>query len=122
MTMKKSEYFAPEEFARCVPACSIDDMDQELLTLMDALRKACGIPLVINCAYRSPEWDTARGRSGNSAHTEGTAVDIRCTDTHTRMLIVREALTLGITRIGIASSFVHIDISKKLNPEQLWTY
>ena len=75
--MKTSKYFKPEEFERCNPSCSIEDMDQDFLDLLDDLREKAGTPLVLNCAYRSKEHDKAKGRSGNSAHTEGLAVDIR---------------------------------------------
>ena len=75
--MKTSKYFKPEEFERCNPSCSIEDMDQDFRDLLDDLREKAVIPLVLNCAYRSKEHDKAKGRSGNSAHTEGLAVDIR---------------------------------------------
>ena len=55
--MKTSKYFKPEEFERCNPSCSIEDMDQDFLNLLDDLREKAGIPLVLNCAYRSKEHD-----------------------------------------------------------------
>ena len=73
-----SKYFSPSEFKKCVPSCSIEDMDGGFLALLDKVREKAGIPLVLNCAYRSREWDKSKGRSGNSAHTRGKAVDIRC--------------------------------------------
>ena len=58
--MKTSKYFKPEEFERCNPSCSIEDMDQDFLDLLDDLREKAGIPLVLNCAYRSKEHDKAK--------------------------------------------------------------
>ena len=120
--MKHSKYFAPQEFKRCSPSCSIEDMDQKFLDTLDALRAQAGIPLVLNCAYRSVAHDRAKGRSGDSAHTRGLAADIRCNAGATRMKIVRAALALGITRIGIGSSFVHVDIDKSLPQDTIWHY
>jgi uncharacterized protein YcbK (DUF882 family) len=88
-------------------------MDQEFLKLMDAIRERAGIPLVTNCAYRSREYDLSKGRSGNSMHTKGIAVDFRCLNCQTRLRIVQAALACGIKRIGQGETFVHIDIGDK---------
>ena len=128
--MKTSKYFAPREFERCTPPCSIEDVNQELLNRLDTLREACGIPLLLSCAYRTKEWDRSRGRTGNSAHTEidkennpdCKAVDIRCYSDATRMLIVSRAIELGFTRVGIENSFIHLDISTILSQNVMWTY
>lgn len=106
---KKSKYFSPAEFQRCDPPCAIDQMDGEFLRILDRVREYAGIPLVLNCAYRSKAHDLSKGRSGNSAHTKGLAVDIRCTASANRFRIVEAALANGITRIGIGKTFVHID-------------
>lgn len=69
----------------------------------------CGFPLVLNCAFRTPEWDKSKGRSGNSYHTKGLAVDVRCYDSQKRAEIVCGALVLGLS-VGVYSSFIHIDM------------
>ena len=120
--MKTSKYFAPAEFKRCTPSCSIEDMDQRFLDTLDALRAQAGIPLVLNCAYRSVAHEKARGRSGNSAHTKGLAADIRCNSSATRWKIVTAALALGIRRIGIGKSYVHVDIDGALPQDVVWHY
>lgn len=122
MAKNQSKYFAPSEFRACVPSCSIDDMDGAFLGLLDTIRETAGIPLVLNCAYRSREWDIAKGRSGNSAHTKGLAVDIRCGSNANRMKIVRAALQCGITRIGIGKNYVHIDADTSLTQDVIWHY
>ena len=66
-----SKYFHDLEFKACTPSCDISQMDKRFLDKLDLLREFCGFPLVLNCAYRSPEWDKQRGRSGNSFHTKG---------------------------------------------------
>jgi len=120
--MKTSKYFAPQEFRRCSPSCTIDQMDQRFLDALDALRAQAGIPLVLNCAYRSVAHEKARGRSGNSAHTKGLAADIRCNSSATRWKIVTAALALGIRRIGIGKSYVHVDIDGTLPQDVVWHY
>ena len=120
--MKTSKYFKPEEFEQCSPSCSIEDMDQDFLNLLDDLREKAGIPLVLSCAYRSKEHDKSKGRSGNSAHTQGLAVDIRCASGPNRMKILQAAIALRIRRIGIDGSFIHVDASKTLPQDTIWTY
>ena len=122
MAHKTAKYFAPAEFKKCSPACSIDDMDADFLKLLDAVREKARIPLVLSCAYRSKVYDKAKGRSGNSAHTRGLAVDIVCNASRTRYRIVRAALECGITRIGIGRTFVHIDADPTLDPDVIWDY
>ena len=117
-----SKYFAPIEFARCTPSCSIDQMDPRFLDLLDVIREAAGIPLVLNCAYRSRAWELSKGRTGNSAHTRGMAVDIRCNASATRYRIVRAALLCGIRRIGVGQSFVHLDADPSLPQDVIWDY
>jgi len=117
-----SKYFSPTEFKRCDPPCSIEQMDERLLVVLDKIRELAGIPLVLNCAYRSKEHDLAKGRSGNSAHTRGLAVDIRCTTSQNRYKIIRAAIQVGINRIGIGKNFIHIDVDSSLPQNVIFHY
>ena len=117
-----AKYFCEREFKKCTPSCSMADMDSDFLDLLDRVREECGIPLVLNCAYRSKEWDLKKGRSGNSAHTKGKAVDIRCNSSTNYYKIVKAALEVGISRIGIGNGFVHLDNDDTLPQNVLWTY
>lgn len=118
----KSKYFAPKEFKNCTPSCSIDDMAQGFLNTMDALREKAGIPIVINCAYRSQEWETKHNRPGTSSHCKGIAVDIRCNSLQNRFKIVSAALAIGIRRIGIAPTYIHIDGDNQKSRDVMWIY
>lgn len=120
--MKTAKYFKDAEFKRCVPPCTIEDMEEDTLYLLDRTRELAGIPLVLNCAYRSVAYDKAKGRSGNSAHTKGRGVDIRCNTSQNRMKIVKAALEAGFTRIGIGRTFVHLDNDWTLPQNVIWHY
>lgn len=117
-----SRYFKESEFQKCVPSCHESDMDAGFLVLMDMVREKAGIPLVLNCAYRSKEWDKQKGRTGNSAHTRGKAMDIRCNTSSNRYKIVKAALECGIKRIGIAKTYVHLDNDASLAQGVIWDY
>jgi len=118
--MITSKYFKETEFRAASPACSLQDMQQDFITLLDRIREVANIPFIINSAYRTFEHEKNKGRSGNSAHTEGRAVDIRALDGRSKFLIVDAALKCGITRIGFYKNFIHLDNSKKLDQKVLW--
>lgn len=117
-----SMYFTASEFRRCTPSCDIGQMSPAFLVQLDRVREAAGIPLVLNCAYRSVAYERKKGRSGNSAHTRGLAVDIRCNTSANRYKIIRAALECGITRIGVGKTFVHLDSDTSLTQGVIWDY
>ena len=117
-----SKYFQDAEFRRCVPSCSIDQMQPGFLELLDAVREAAGIPLVLNSAYRSVEWEKSKKRTGSSSHTKGLAVDIRCTANATRYKIITAALSCGIRRIGVAHTYIHLDADESKSQGIIWDY
>lgn len=120
--MKEARYFKDAEFRACTPSCSIEDMDADTLRMLDLVREESGIPLVLTCAYRSAAYDKAKGRSGNSAHTRGKAVDIRSGSSQTRFKIVEAAIRVGFTRIGIGKTFIHLDTDATLPQNVIWHY
>jgi len=120
--MKTSRHFKESEFQRCVPACSLQDMDQDFLNKLDALRDKCGIPLLLTSAYRSLEWERSKGRTGSGDHPSRRGVDISANNTATKFKIVKAAIELGFRRIGIANSFVHVGDTKTLAQDVLWLY
>ena len=120
--MSEYKYFKDAEFRKCSPSCSIDDMDEGFIRLLDGIRGVAGIPLVLNSAYRSPEHEKKMGRSGTSSHCKGIAVDIRCNTLANRDRIVRAAMACGITRFGIAPTYIHIDADKDKTQGVIWIY
>lgn len=117
-----AKYFTEKEFNKCIPSCSMSDMDAEFMNVLDAIREEAGIPLVLNCAYRSKEWDISKGRSGNSAHTKGCAIDVRCNDSSNRYRIIQAAIKIGIPRIGIGKNYIHLDNDATLPQNVIWHY
>ena len=120
--MITAKYFQEKEFKNCAPACSLQDMNQEFINVLDQIREKAGIPLVVNCAYRTAEHEKKQGRTGTSSHTLGCAVDIRAYDSGVKYKIVQAALQCGITRIGIAKTFIHLDTSKTHDQNVIWLY
>ena len=120
--MTTSKYFSESEFLKCAPSCSMQDMQQATMSKFDTAREIAGIPFVVNSAYRSPEWDKEKGRSGTGAHTLGRAMDIRCSSNQNRFKIIDALLKAGFTRIGIAKTYIHADDSPEHSTQVVWMY
>lgn len=116
------KYFSEEEFTKAQPSCSLSDMDESFMRLLDEARDYAGVPFKINSAYRSPEYEKSKGRSGQSRHCYGIAVDIACYTGDFRFAIVNALLAVGFRRIGIGSNFIHVDAGYKGSTPIIWLY
>lgn len=117
-----ARYFKDAEFKRCVPSCSIDDMQQHTLNRLDTARFIAGVPFVLTSAYRSVAWEKAKGRTGDGAHTTGEAVDIKTPDLASRYKILFGLIKAGFNRIGIADGYIHADDCPRKTKEVVWLY
>ena len=120
--MIKAKYFKELEFRQCVPACSLQDMNQGTMNRLDAAREKAGIPFVLNSAFRPVEGEKAHGRTGDGAHPHGQAVDIRCSSNANRMKIVCALLEVGFVRIGIGKNYIHADDDESKTQNVMWHY
>lgn len=115
------QYFTESEFEKCSPRCCSDDMDTSTLSMLEKMREIYGKPIIITSAYRSFEYEISKGRAGTSSHCKGLALDIRCFSPADRLGLIDAALRAGFRRIGIASTFIHVDNdSDKLSC--IWLY
>jgi uncharacterized protein YcbK (DUF882 family) len=98
-----------------------NNMNKDFLFVLDEAREFAGIPFVINSAYRSPEHPLSI-KNPSSSHIKGLAVDIKATDSITRFKIVKALIDVGFTRIGIADTFIHVDLDLDKTQNVIWTY
>lgn len=117
-------YFSEIEFKSATPSCSLSDMSPKLMHELDRLRDFLGFPLFVSSAFRPVDYELKRGRNGKSAHCKGLAIDLKCSDSQKRFQIVAAALSPGFmfTRIGIAPTFIHLDIDDTLPQCVMWLY
>lgn len=110
MAVLPLRYFSPDEF-RCKDGCGagIEHMDPEVLRMLDEARKLAGIPFSLSSAYRCAKHNKSVGGVADSAHTRGYAVDIRCTDSHSRFVMLQALLEAGFRRIELAPTWIHVD-------------
>ncbi len=98
-----------------------ENMDKNFLDALDEARGVAGIPFIINSAYRSPDHPLSI-KNPTSSHIKGLAVDIACTNSIDRFKLEGILREVGFTRIGMGSTFIHVDIDKEKAQKVLWTY
>lgn len=113
------KWYKADEF-KC-SCCGQENMNFKLVLLLDSIREIVGFPIVINSGWRCEKLNEIVGGKRTSSHLKGDAVDIKCTDSAERLAIINTALELGINRIGIGKTFVHLDIDKTKD-SCIWVY
>jgi zinc D-Ala-D-Ala carboxypeptidase len=112
------KYFTYDEF-NCQYSGE-NEMKDSFLQKLDQLRYVCGFPFVITSGYRSADHPIEAKKDSPGTHAQGIAADIQALSGDIKYQIVKHALALGFTGIGIADSFIHVDI-RKTTPV-IWTY
>lgn len=118
--IKLTNNFYEDEFI-CKCGCGAKEIDKELLINLQLARDELGVPMQVTSGLRCKNWNSKVGGSDHSAHLSGKAVDIATNSSRSRYNLVRIMLKF-FKRIGIAKSFIHVDVDyMKTNPV-IWTY
>ena len=117
------KYFDISEFACHCGTPHDFKMDPVLLMRVDQLRGRFGKPLRVTSGYRCKKHNASEAVKGapNSLHLFGMAVDLACERSEDQYELVKIAMSLGFTGIGIAKTFIHLD-TRLLKKGKLWTY
>jgi len=97
-------------------------MDESFLSMLDDARSLAGIPFIINSGFRTPSHNAYVGGEEESSHQFGYAVDLHCTDSRSRYIIIDALTKAGFTRFGIGKTFIHTDSDPDKDPNVIWTY
>ena len=98
-----------------------ENMNVDFIAKLDKARECAGIPFIINSAYRSTKHPLSI-INPTSSHIKGLAVDISAKDSRTRGLVLKALRAVGFNRIGIASTFIHVDLDLDKVQNVTWTY
>lgn len=121
MNAQITRNFHKDEF-NCKCGCHLNNINIELVEELQKVRSEYGCAMTVSSGTRCPTWNKACGGSENSSHLTGLAVDIAIDDSVLRHRFMRTIVEMGWKRIGIAKSFIHLDIDyHKTNPV-IWTY
>tara|TARA_R100000329_G_C7615599_1_gene218544 strand:- start:1547 stop:1900 length:354 start_codon:yes stop_codon:yes gene_type:complete len=114
------KYFKLKEFA-CKCGCNHNNINKELLDMLEQARKMAKLPFVISSGYRCENHPESI-KNPTSSHIKGLAVDIKCSDSKSRAIILDALGFVGFRRFGLHDSFIHADIDEsKANPV-IWLY
>lgn len=111
-------YFTRKEFD--CQQTGENDMQDEFIHSLDALRHECGFSFRITSGYRSPSHSIEARKATPGTHAQGIAADIGTTDGSERYIIVKNAMAMGFSGIGIHKTFVHVDT--RTTTPVVWTY
>jgi uncharacterized protein YcbK (DUF882 family) len=119
-----SDHFSKSEF-KCSCGCGYGtregDVSEALLDLLERMREEYG-PIRLTSGCRCAQHNAAVGGVPNSAHTRGTAADIFCFGGRTRRELVDLAVVCDAAGIGVAKTFVHVDVDDVLSRPSAWSY
>ena len=124
MTLK---YFKLSEFDCPFEEGSGSKMNYTFLEKLDYARGLAEIPFKITSGYRTKEYNEDLIRrnykaSKNSSHLKALAADISVKDSKSRFIVFNSLLLAGFTRIGIADTFIHVDLDLEKTQNVIWTY
>ena len=115
------KYFKLEEFDSPDLKGSGKNMKKDFLIKLDEARELAGIPFKINSGFRTKAQNLKVKGSSKSSHLIGVACDISCRDSVSRQIIVNALIKVGFTRLGIADSYIHVDLDIN-KPNAIWLY
>lgn len=93
------------------------NLSYELLIKLQATRYQAGVPMFVSSGYR-------HGDTG--AHGYGDAVDVSDNGvgdpvgSRWRYEVLKAALAVGFTRIGVYDRHIHLDVSESLDQNVVW--
>ena len=115
------KYFKDSEFECKCKNCG-KNVNSELKIMLDTARGIAGIPFVVNSGARCEEHNAKVGGSKTSSHLTGLAVDIAVQNIGVRYKMLSALLQAGFNRIGIADTFIHVDIDRNKPAHAIWLY
>ena len=116
------KYFSHDEFDSPDELGSGKHMDHDLLVMIDRARALYGKPIVVTSGFRTESHNEKVGGVKSSSHLKGLAIDVACVRSKDRFKMLTALLEVGFNRIGIASTFIHVDVDKNKSQNVIWTY
>jgi zinc D-Ala-D-Ala carboxypeptidase len=114
---KYSEFDSPDE-----PGSGEKHMCGTLIQMLDEVRKEYGKPMRINSGYRSKSQNLMVGGKKDSSHLRGYAADISVKSSVDRFHLIWLFMKYNFRRVGVAKTFIHVDVDPDKPQEVMWLY
>jgi zinc D-Ala-D-Ala carboxypeptidase len=123
MEWSKYPNFKADEF-KC-SHCGDNEIKEELLDKLQALRSRYGKPMRITSGYRCPRHPIEAAKSAPGPHSSGLACDVGVEGADAHKLLGL-ALDAGFRGIGVQQKgtgrFLHLDLVSSPNRPTVWSY
>lgn len=93
-----------------------DGTDLGLLAMIEQAELFAGVEFTITSAKRA-----VGEKNFHSTHFDGLAVDLRCSSSSLRWIMLKALWRVGFTRIGVYDLHIHVDRSVSAPNYVLWT-
>lgn len=104
------------------PCCGKFNMPKEMLDFIERVRNNYGRPMKINSAVRCPMHNAKVKGKPSSAHLLGLAIDVHCVDARFRKELIVAATLAGVKGLGLAKTFLHLDLMVRPEGEPAFFY
>ena len=113
--------FRRSEYA--CPCCGKDDIKDDLARRVQEVRDLLGKSITINSGVRCVAHNKSKevGGSEKSSHLTGYAADIKCGTSSYRQELLTAVFQV-FDRVGIAKSFIHVDVDPNKSESVCWIY
>lgn len=100
------------------------NLSPALVAILCELERRMGFELRIESGYRDPTHNEDVGGVDQSEHTHDPSdgADVFCQRSVTRFKMLRELLDMGVRRIGIGKTFIHVGVSTSHPQDVIWHY
>jgi uncharacterized protein YcbK (DUF882 family) len=101
-----------------------NNLHPDLMAVLTQLEHRMEFELQIHSGHRDPTHNKDVGGVEGSEHTYDPAqgADVFCQRSTTRFKMVRELLSMGVRRIGIGNTFIHVGIAQDKPVDVMWDY
>ena len=101
-----------------------NNMQHEFMEVLQAIRSDYKKSMTITSGFRSVNHPIEKRKThSNGEHTQGMCADVMCISARDRFLLISLALEHGITRIGVAKTFLHFGLGGRSLPNNvIWDY
>lgn len=116
--------FSEEEFrCKCGKCGGALFMRQDFMEALQQIRSDFNRPMVVNSGYRCRQHPEELRKSSPGAHAQGRAADIAVSTAGDRFLLARIGMVYGMTGIGVAKTFIHLDNGhENAGRPAIWSY